>query len=225
MLDAAGNEIMRHGPARFLGEVNLLSGQAAFVTAVAREPLRYIAVEREALRSLLFDDGPLSRSLLATFIARREALQQVAGLGVEIVGPHSSAATRRLLEFVRGNRLPFTWRDPELADDPDAAALVADLDPSDLPLVRLPGGVEMRAPSPGGAVAGARHWTRALGPRRGRPARSWEPARQGSARRCTAPPRASRRWSSRAAHWADRPANRAGSRTTSAFRPGSPGRS
>jgi thioredoxin reductase (NADPH) len=148
VVDAAGNEIARHGPARFLGEVNLLSGQAAFVTAIASTPLRYIAVDREALRGLLFDDGPLSSIVLATFIARREALQQVAGLGLEIIGPHSSAPTRRLLEFVRSNRLPFTWRNPELADDPDASALVADLDPSAVPIVRLPGGVEMHAPSP-----------------------------------------------------------------------------
>ena len=118
VLDAAGNEITRHGPSRFLGEVNLLSGQAAFVTAVASTPLRYIAVDREALRGLLFDDGPLSSIVLATFIARREALQQVAGLGLEIIGPHSSAPTRRLLEFVRSNRLPFTWRDPELGGRP-----------------------------------------------------------------------------------------------------------
>ena len=148
VLDAAGNEITRHGPSKFLGEVNLLSGQAAFVTAMASTPLRYIAVEREALRALLFEDGPLSSLVLATFIARREALQQVAGLGLEIVGPQSSAPTRRLVEFARNNRLPFTWRTPEGPDDPDAAALVAGLDPSNLPLVRLPGGVEMHAPSP-----------------------------------------------------------------------------
>ena len=147
--DAAGNEIIRHGPSKFLGEVNLLSGQAAFVTAMASTPLRYIAVDREALRSLLFEDGPLSSVVLATFIARREALQQVAGLGLEIVGPHVSAPTRRLVEFVRSNRLPFTWRNPEDAGDPDAAALVAGVELSDLPLVRLPGGVEMHAPSPG----------------------------------------------------------------------------
>ena len=66
--DSAGNEITRHGPSKFLGEVNLLSGQAAFVTAAAQTPLRYIAVDREALRSLLFDDGPLSSIVLATFI-------------------------------------------------------------------------------------------------------------------------------------------------------------
>jgi thioredoxin reductase (NADPH) len=148
VLDGAGNEITRHGPSRFLGEINLLSGQAAFVTAVASTPLRYITIDREALRSLLFEDGPLSSVVLATFIARREALQQVAGLGLEIVGPHSSAPTMRVVEFARSNRLPFTWRNPELADDPDAAALVADLGASDLPLVRLPGGAEMHGPSP-----------------------------------------------------------------------------
>jgi thioredoxin reductase (NADPH) len=87
ILDAAGNEIARHGASKFLGEVNLLSGQTLFVTAVAKGPLRYIAVERDALRSLLFDDGPLSDLLLATFIARREAMQQVGDLGLEILGP------------------------------------------------------------------------------------------------------------------------------------------
>jgi thioredoxin reductase (NADPH) len=149
ILDAAGNEIARHGASKFLGEVNLLSGQTLFVTAVAKGPLRYIAVERDALRSLLFDDGPLSDLLLATFIARREAMQQVGDLGLEILGPRSSPATLRLLEFARSNRLPLTWRDPERSDDPDAAALLAGLDAQSLPLVRLPGGVEMQAPSLG----------------------------------------------------------------------------
>jgi thioredoxin reductase (NADPH) len=147
ILDAAGNGIARHGASKFLGEVNLLSGQSLFVTAAATEPLRYIAVERDALRSLLFEDGPLSDLLLATFISRREAMQQVGDLGLEILGPRSSPATLRLLEFARSNRLPLTWRDPERGDDPDAAALLAGLDAQSVPRVRLPGGVEMQRPS------------------------------------------------------------------------------
>src|SRR5271154_5566826 len=86
IIDAAGNEIVRHGPSGFLGELNLLSGQTVFVTALVTQPLRYIAVEREALRSLLFEDGPLGDLLLSTFVARREALQRVDGLGLEVVG-------------------------------------------------------------------------------------------------------------------------------------------
>jgi thioredoxin reductase (NADPH) len=70
ILDAAGNEILRHGPSGFLGELNLLSGQTVFVTAVVTEPVRYIAVARELLRSLLYEDGPLSDVVLSALIAK-----------------------------------------------------------------------------------------------------------------------------------------------------------
>jgi thioredoxin reductase (NADPH) len=162
ILDAAGNEIVRHARSSFLGEVNLLSGQTVFVTAVVAEPLRYIAVDRDVLRPLLFEDGPLSDLLLSTFIARREALQRVGGVGLEIVGPHSSEATMRMLDFARSNRLPFTWRDP--AHDEDAAALVASLDAGSLPVVRIPGGAELRGPS-GGELSRVLGIGRELAPR------------------------------------------------------------
>jgi thioredoxin reductase (NADPH) len=149
ILDAAGNEIVRHGPSGFLGELNLLSGQTVFVTAVVTKPLRCIALPRKVLRSLLYEDGPLGDLVLSAFIARREGLQRVQGLGLEIVGPHSSKATMRIVDFARSNRLPLTWRDPEHADDPSAKALVEGLDETRLPLVRLPGGVELQGPSPG----------------------------------------------------------------------------
>jgi thioredoxin reductase (NADPH) len=149
ILDAAGNEIVRHGRSGFLGELNLLSGQTVFVTAVVIEPLRYIAVERKVLRSLLSDDGPFSDIVLSAFIARRESLQRVQGIGLEIVGPRSSKATMRMLDFARSNRLPLTWRDPEHGDDPAAAALIEGLDEGRLPVVRLPGGAELQGPSPG----------------------------------------------------------------------------
>src|SRR5215213_8699862 len=164
VLDNAGDEIVRHGAHGFLGELNLMTGQTVYLTAIVTQPMRYIAVEREVLRPLLFDDGPLGDILLAAFIARREALQQHQGIGVEIIGPRSSAATRAMVDYVRRGRLPYTWRDPEHADDPEAAALIAALPREDLPLVRLPGGTELRRPSGGqvwralgiGAELGAR---------------------------------------------------------------------
>ncbi|HEX5858943.1 MAG TPA: FAD-dependent oxidoreductase [Microbacterium sp.] len=135
ILDPAGHEIVRHGPSRFLGELNFLSGQTVFVTAKVTQPLRYIAVDRDVMREQLFEDGPLSDLVLSTFIARREALQTVEGLGLEIVGPRSSAATMRMLDFARSNRLPFSWR-----DEPAEGAE---------PIVRLPGGALLRAPTVG----------------------------------------------------------------------------
>jgi len=145
--DPAGHEIVRHGPSGFLGEMNLLSGQTVFLTAVVTKPMRYIAVEREVLRKLLFEDGSLSDLLLSAFIERRELLQRQQGIGIEILGPHESAETRRLLDFARRQRLPYTWLSPEQSEA--AATALAGLAPEEIPLVRLPGGAELRGPSNG----------------------------------------------------------------------------
>jgi thioredoxin reductase (NADPH) len=147
ILDGAGDEIIRHGASGFLGEVSLLSGQTAYLTAVVTAPMRYIAVDRLALRTLLFDDGPLSDALLGAFTARREILQRRVGIGPEVIGPRSSEPTRQMAEFLRANRFVFTLRDPD--SDPAAALLIDGLAADQLPLVRLPGGADMRGPSPG----------------------------------------------------------------------------
>ena len=135
IVDATGNELIRQGRSGFLGELNLLSGQTVFVNALVVEPLRYIAVERGALILLLDEDGPLSDLLLSTFISRREALQSVQGIGLEIVGPRGSEPTMRMLEFARANRLPYSWQ--ETAPPTVARALV-----------RLPGGGELQVRAP-----------------------------------------------------------------------------
>jgi thioredoxin reductase (NADPH) len=145
--DASGREIVRHGPSGFLGEMNLLSGQTVFLTAVATEPTRYIAVDREVLRGLLFEDSSLSDLLLSAFVQRRELLQGREGIGIEIIGPPESADTRRLVDFARHMRLPHSWLKPK--DSKEAAALLEGLKPAELPLVRLPGGDDLRAPSNG----------------------------------------------------------------------------
>ena len=147
VLDSAGREIVRHGASGFLGEINLLSGQTVFVTTVVTQPMRYIAVDREVLRRLLFEDTSLSDLLLNTFVERRELLQQRDDVGLEIVGPRDSTDTRRLLDFIRSQRLPHSWIDDPNREAPDALAPLGTT--AELPLVRLPGGAELRNPSNG----------------------------------------------------------------------------
>ncbi len=147
ILDAAGHELMRHGDSGFLGEMNLMSGQTVYVTAVATRPMRYIAVDRDDLKALMFEEAPLADVLLSAFMARRESLQAHDGVGIEVIGPRSSEATRSMVEFARRNRLAHTWRDP--AADADARALVDGLEPEKLPLVRLPGGPDLPGPTHG----------------------------------------------------------------------------
>jgi thioredoxin reductase (NADPH) len=149
VLDGAGHEIVRHGASGFLGEVNLLSGQSVFVTAVVTQPMRYIALPREDLRALLFDDPSLSDLILGALVERRELLQRRQGIGPEIVGPRESPDTRRLLEFARAQRLPHTWVDPADLEVADGAGSAAEPSAFALPLVRLPGGVELVNPSNG----------------------------------------------------------------------------
>jgi thioredoxin reductase (NADPH) len=147
VLDGAGHEIVRHSESGFLGEMNLLSGQTVFLTAVVTRPLRYIAVERETLRTLLFEDSTLSDLLLPAFVSRREMLQQRQGIGVEVIGPRDSHETRETIDFLKRQRLPHSWRDP--AEDAEAAALFGELAADEVPLVRLPGGADLRRPSAG----------------------------------------------------------------------------
>jgi thioredoxin reductase (NADPH) len=141
VLDSAGNEIVTHPEHGFLGEMNLLSGQAVFLTAEVTKPLTYIAVDREVLRKLLFEDPALSELLLPTFVERREYLQARDGVGIQIVGPADSPATRQLVAFARQQRLPFDWNTEDEVLDA--------LEPAEVPLVRIPGRGELRAPSPG----------------------------------------------------------------------------
>ena len=145
--DAAGNEIVRHGPAGFLGEMNLLTGQTVFLTAVARQRLRYIAVDREAIRELLAEDSSLSDVLLSTFIRRRETLQRRRGIGIEVIGPKGSRPTRATVEWARRARIPHTWRDTD--EDAEARVLIDGVEPGRLPLVRLPGAPDLLGPTHG----------------------------------------------------------------------------
>ena len=157
--DSAGREVVRHGKDGFLGEVNLLSGQTVFLTAEVTKPLRYIAVDREELRRLLYEDGSLSDLVLSAFVERREALQALDGVGLEIVGLREWPDTRRLLEFVGRQRLPYTLTAPVAPGEeaPAAAArrpgrrrrAAANGHERKLPIVKLPGGEVLENPSNG----------------------------------------------------------------------------
>ena len=193
VLDPAGDEIVRHGASGFLGEMNLLSGQTVFLTAVATEPMRYIAVERDVLRRLLFEDGSLSDLLLSAFVERRELLQQREGIGIEIVGPRESRARRAgSLDFARRMRLPYSWLDPEENDGRGGA------DRGARRRTRSRSSGFPAAPSCGGrptASSRARSGS-ASSWRRARRSTCWSSAagRPASAPPSTAPRRASTRW-------------------------------
>jgi thioredoxin reductase (NADPH) len=135
-----------HGPGRFLGELNLLTGQVVFVTAVVREAGEVIAVPAERLRHLVARDSALGDLILRAYLLRRSMLIGL-GAGFRIVGSRYSPDFRRLREFAARNRLPHRWID--LEEDKEAEALLTRMGirPEETPVVILRGAQVLRNPS------------------------------------------------------------------------------
>jgi thioredoxin reductase (NADPH) len=134
-----------HGPRRFLGELGLLTGEAAFFTAVMRAAGEVLVVPVDRLRELITQDQALGDLVLRAYLLRRELLIGL-GAGFRIVGSRFSPETRRLREFAARNRLPHRWID--LEEDAGAEALLreAGVTPEETPVVIWRGEV-LRNPS------------------------------------------------------------------------------
>jgi thioredoxin reductase (NADPH) len=149
VVEGSGGErrlIAVHGPGRFLGELNMLTGQAVLLTAVVREPGQVLAVPAEEVRRLVAKDPALGDLVLRAFLIRRSLLLDI-GAGLRIIGSRFSPDSRRLREFAARNRLPHHWID--LEDDAAAEALLRELGikPEETPVVILSGEVVLRNPS------------------------------------------------------------------------------
>lgn len=101
-----------HGPGRFLGELNLLTGEAVFFTAVVRQPGEVLVVPVERVRALALHDPAMGDLILRAYLLRRAMLIEL-GTGFKIVGSRYSADAQRLREFAARNRLPCHWIDLE----------------------------------------------------------------------------------------------------------------
>jgi thioredoxin reductase (NADPH) len=134
-----------HGRHRFLGELNLLTGSPAYLTAVVRDDGEVIQVPAASLRKLVSEDEDLSNLLLQAYLARRTILVEM-GAGVKVVGSRYSRDAMRIREFLARNRMPYQRLD--LEDDREADALVRELglEPDELPVVIGAGDV-LRNPS------------------------------------------------------------------------------
>src|SRR5688572_19663454 len=118
---------------RFLGELNMLTGQAMYLTAVVREGGEVLAITRESLKEVVTEEPNISDVILKAFLARRSYMVRT-GLGLRIIGSRHSADAARLREVAARNRVPHVWI--ELEEDPEAEALLERLGakPSETPV-------------------------------------------------------------------------------------------
>src|SRR5215467_5401629 len=98
--------VASYGPSEFLGEIGMLTGQRAFLSAVATSAGRVLAVPVAEVRRVMAQEAGLSDLILRTFLLRR-------GIRLTLIGSRFDPDTRRLLEVLARNRLVWTWLDLE----------------------------------------------------------------------------------------------------------------
>ncbi len=134
-----------HGERRFLGELNLLTGEGVYLTARVIEAGEVLQVPAERLRAIVASEPGLGDVILRAFLARRTILIGL-GTGPRVIGSRFSPDTRRLRVFLARNRMPHGFLDLEEDSGADALLREVGVEPQETPIV-LRGEEMLRNPS------------------------------------------------------------------------------
>jgi len=137
--------VASYGPSEFLGEIGMLTGQRAFLSAVATSAGRVLAVPVAQLRQVMAQEPDLSDLILRTFLLRHSILMS-RGTGLTLIGSRFNPDTRRLLEVLARNRVLWNWLDLEASPDAEQIIQGLDVPVADLPIIIVPGGPVLRNP-------------------------------------------------------------------------------
>jgi thioredoxin reductase (NADPH) len=138
-----------HGAGRFVGELNLVTGQRPYLSARVSQTGRVLSVEPDQFRMLMSTKPDLSDTIFRAFVARRRLL--LAGLAagaILLVGSRFSPEALALRAFATRERLPHQW--VEIEDLDDVGAYLADIgaQPEDVPVAVI-ATVVLRRATPG----------------------------------------------------------------------------
>ena len=120
-VDGDERVIIRHGPGRFLGELNMLSGLRVFVSARVVTAGEVVVVARDRLRQLMATKPELGDTILSAFVARRGMLMTGAAPAIRVIGSQYSPESLGIREFLIRTRIPHEWLDADR--DPHVDAL------------------------------------------------------------------------------------------------------
>ncbi|MFD4509135.1 FAD-dependent oxidoreductase [Streptomyces sp. NPDC058457] len=144
--------VASYGPAEFLGEIGMLTGERARFAGVMRTPGRLLRVPVRRILTLVAQDAGLSEYILRTFLERRANLVR-RGAGLTLIGSRYDERSRTLLQSFSLGRTAVRWMD--LEEQPEAEALLRELriPVTDLPIVLVPGRPLLRNPQPADIAA------------------------------------------------------------------------
>lgn len=103
--------IVNHGPGEFTGDVDMLTGRSAVITAIANEPVIAYQLDDSQLRRLLNACQSINDVLLRAIQLRRKLLADSDFVGVRVIGETKQPETARLLEFLYKNHVPHRFFD------------------------------------------------------------------------------------------------------------------
>jgi len=147
-VDDGERVIARHGPGRFLGELNMLSGLRVFVSARVAKSGDVVVLTRDQLRHLMATNARLGDTILAAFIARRTVLMTDAAPAIRVIGSRFSSESLLVREFLARTRIPHGWLDPDRDSQVEDVLREFGISASELPVVIATGSV-LRRPTPG----------------------------------------------------------------------------
>jgi thioredoxin reductase (NADPH) len=144
-VDGEERVIVHHGPGRFLGELNMLSGLRVFVSAKVVTAGEVVVVPRDRLRQLMSTKPRLGDTILGAFVARRGLLMTGAAPSIRVIGSQFSPESLHIREFLTRSRIPHEWLDGDR--DPHVEALLEQfgIAATELPFVIATGTVLRRA--------------------------------------------------------------------------------
>jgi thioredoxin reductase (NADPH) len=128
-------QIVIHEIGEFTGDVDMLTGRAALVTARAMGTVRVLKLNSHSLREAVQGLPEVGEKILKAFLQRRMLLLQTGFQGLRIIGSRFSPDAHRLRDFATRNQLPFTWIDLERDQLAESLLRQFNVKPEDTPVV------------------------------------------------------------------------------------------
>jgi thioredoxin reductase (NADPH) len=136
-----------HEVHEFGGDVSLVTGRPALVSAVARGETDIFEIAPADIRRIMGERPGLGDVLLRAFIARRELLVASDFKGLRVFGSGASRDTFRIRDFLARNQVPFTWVDLDRESQVGDLLLGFGLTEADTPVVVFGSEPLLRNPS------------------------------------------------------------------------------
>ena len=137
--------LVRLGPGQFLGELNLLTGQATYLSSRVTATGGVIRISPSRFRELMDHDTELSDFILRALLARRNRLRAgEAASSIELIGSAWSPEAMALRTWLARLQIPHIFTDTDTAKGTELAEALG-LGADEFPVLLLPNKILHRA--------------------------------------------------------------------------------